>query len=262
MDLSKYHIIDAHIHPLGDEPSCRMVLFGQEMSEQQFVAELRAAGIAQACGSVAKRFPTRPESFAEIQALNRAALSFRDRQGDFYLPGGQIHPAFPVESCRELHQLRDQHEVRFVGELVPYMMDFGDCLSPAMLEIFACIRELNLTVNLHLLKEDDLGEILRRFPDLKLIVAHPTADAKVYARRLETIAQYPNAALDISGSGPNSWGMLRFGIETAGRDKIIFGTDFPLRNPGMYVAGVLAEHLSEEERQAIFSGNFQRLLRQ
>lgn len=262
MDLSHYHIVDAHIHPLGDEQSCRLVLFGQEMSEQQFVAELRSAGIEQACGSVAKRFPVRPESFQEIQALNRSALSFRDRQGDFYIPGVQVHPAFPAESCRELLKMRDEHGVKFVGELVPYMMDFGDCLSPAMLEIFACILELGLTVNLHLLQESDLAEILRSFPDLKLIVAHPTADPKVYASRLETIAQYPNAALDISGSGPNSWGMLRFGINTAGRDKIIFGTDFPLRNPGMYVAGVLAEHLSEDERQAVFSGNFRRLLLQ
>ncbi|NLF93118.1 MAG: amidohydrolase [Oligosphaeraceae bacterium] len=262
MDVSQYHIIDAHIHPLAEEKSCRLLLFGQEMSEEEFVSELRAAGIEQTCGSVVKRFPAPPESFREIQALNRAALSFRDRQGDFYIPGVHVHPAFPVESCRELLKMRDEHGVKFVGELVPYMMEFRDCLSPAMLEIFACIQELGLTVNLHLLQESDLPEILRRFPSLKLIVAHPTADPKVYATRLETIAQYPNAALDISGSGPNSWGMLRFGLKTAGPDKIIFGTDFPLRSPGMYVAGVLAEHLSEEERHAIFSGNFRRLLLQ
>ncbi len=262
MDVSKYHIVDAHIHPLGDEKANNMLLFGQEMSESQFVDVLRAAGIEQTCGSVVKRFSVKPESFAEIQALNRAALAFRDRQGDFYLPGVQVHPAFPVESCQELRKLRDEHDVKFVGELVPYLMDFGDCLSPAMLEIFACILELGLTVNLHLLQESDLPEILRCFPDLKLIVAHPTADAKVYASRLETIAAYPNAALDISGSGPNSWGMLRFAINKAGPERVIFGTDFPLRNPGMYVAGVMAEDLSEDERQAVFSGNFRRLLLQ
>ena len=107
---------------------------------------------------------------------------------------------------------------------------------------------------------EEAADILRRFPTLKLIIAHPTASPADYTARLELIAQYPNAALDISGSGPNSWGMVRHGIRTAGLDKIVFGTDYPIRNPGMYVAGVYAEKLTDAEMTAVFSGNLKRLL--
>jgi predicted TIM-barrel fold metal-dependent hydrolase len=54
--------------------------------------------------------------------------------------------------------------------------------------------------------------------------------------------------------------MLRHGINIAGSHKFIFGTDFPIINAIMQVQGVLAEHLTDAERQAVFSGNFKRLL--
>ena len=51
------------------------------------------------------------------------------------------------------------------------------------------------------------------------------------------------------------------GIRRAGAGKFLFGTDYPITNPGMYVHAVLGEHIGEEDRRLIFSGNAKRLLR-
>ena len=132
---------------------------------------------------------------------------------------------------------------------------------PAMDPVWDLIQQKELAVNVHLGELREAAAILKRFPKLKFIIAHPTASYQEYLDRIDLIAQYENAALDISGSGPNSWGMVRYALNRAGTNKILFGSDFPIRNPGMYIAGVLFEHLSKTQLEAVFSRNFKNLVR-
>ena len=48
-------------------------------------------------------------------------------------------------------------------------------------------------------------------------------------------------------------------MDVAGAEKILFGTDYPINNPAVYVHGAMLEDLSEKERKLLFSGNFMRL---
>ena len=254
-----YEIIDAHIHPAIMVEKSDISLFNFTNPPEKLVATLKRAGISKAAGSVVRRFPE-PPTWDDIHQLNLAALEMRRLFPDFYIPGIHVHPDFPEESLAELETMNKQHQVKLLGELVAYIMGYPDYTVPQLDDVWALAKDLGMVVNLHLHNLEEAATILQRFPDLKLIIAHPTSETKEYNARLELISRYPNAALDISGSGPNSWNMLRHAINTAGYEKIIFGTDFPLRNPGMYVAGVLFEELSETERHAIFGGNFARML--
>ena len=254
-----YEIIDAHIHPAIMVEKSDISLFNFTNPPEKLVATLKRAGISKAAGSVVRRFPE-PPTWNDIHQLNLAALEMRRQFPDFYIPGIHVHPDFPEESLAELETMNKQHQVKLLGELVAYIMGYPDYTVPQLDDVWALAKDLGMVVNLHLHNLEEAATILQRFPDLKLIIAHPTSETKEYNARLELISRYPNAALDISGSGPNSWNMLRHAINTAGYEKIIFGTDFPLRNPGMYVAGVLFEELSETERHAIFGGNFARML--
>ncbi len=74
------------------------------------------------------------------------------------------------------------------------------------------------------------------------------------------VAAYPNLHLDISGSGIDRYGILRKAIDTIGKEKLLFGTDYPVNNPAVYVHGALFEPLAEEEFDALFAGNFLRLI--
>ena len=54
--------------------------------------------------------------------------------------------------------------------------------------------------------------------------------------------------------------MLRYGLDQVGKDRILFGTDYPICNPGMYVEAVLFENLTDEELEAVMEKNARRLI--
>ena len=76
------------------------------------------------------------------------ALRIRD-QFPSYIPAMQVHGDFPQESIEEMHRLYHNENIRYIGELVPYIMDTGAFDSPGMLTIFKEAGKLGMTVNLH-----------------------------------------------------------------------------------------------------------------
>ena len=72
--------------------------------------------------------------------------------------------------------------------------------------------------------------------------------------------KYPNLYLDISGTGLFRYGLLASAVKTVGAGRILFGTDYPICNPRMYVQAVLGEHISQEEKEDILFSNAQRIL--
>ena len=97
-------------------------------------------------------------------------------------------------------------------------------------------------------------------PAVTFVAAHP-GEREHFLKHLQRLEKYENAYLDLSGTGLFRYGLVREGIRRAGAGKFLFGTDYPITNPGMYVHAVLGEHIGEEDRRLIFSGNAKRLLR-
>ena len=115
-----------------------------------------------------------------------------------------------------------------------------------------------MPVNIHCADLAVVENVVKNFPKLNVVLAHPD-DAASFLARSELVGRYRNLYLDISGTGLFRWGMLKYCVKNLGAEKILFGTDFPICNPDMYVAGVLAEELSDEENHLVFAGNFLRL---
>lgn len=252
-----HQIIDCHFHPALDEETDTNWFYPSGNMQHQ-IDTLRRAGISQACGAPVRAFT--PISFDEIRLLNDKALSLRDDFPEFYIPGIQIHPHFPDESCKEIERCCEGEGVRWVGELVGYMMGYGvEFSTNAALEIMNAIKEYEAVVNIHCHDLDVIDKLSESVPDLNIILAHPGDGKQVFLDRLEKIAKHPNLYLDTSGSGIDRYQILRKVIDVAGRGKLLFGTDYPINNPSVYVHSALLEPLSEEEYAAIFRDNFLRL---
>ncbi len=250
-------IIDCHIHPAVDG-STETNWFRPVGEFRAQVEALRRAGIGRACGALVASL--KPSAFAEIRALNDKALALRDRFPDFYIPGIQVHPHFPEESCAEVERCCGREGVRWVGELVGYMMGFGvEFATRDALTVMREIAKHRAAVNIHCHDLDVVDALCRAVPDLNVVLAHPDGDKTELLARIRKTAELPNLHLDISGSGIDRYGMIRGIMDAAGPGKALFGTDYPINNPGAYVGGAKFETLTREEQAALFHGNFLRL---
>ena len=63
--------------------------------------------------------------------------------------------------------------------------------------------------------------------------------------------------IDTNGTKPE---MLKKLVNEVGSEKILFGTDFPICNPEMYVRAVDSEEISSKDKDNIYFKNAQRVL--
>lgn len=245
-----YPIIDAHAHPYFNR-DCPLT---GPTTYQQYWQELSAAGISCFCGAFNIRNDGNVPDVVERE--NQAVLEWRKQFGNRFFPGCNIHPNYPEES---ISAVRRFHEMgfRWVGEIAGYVQGYREYATPELGRIFKVVCDLGMILNLHHSSIDDLDKLLGMFPDLKIVIAHPGGLGNDASYRLAE--KHPNAYFDLSANGLAKWHMLRWGIDRIGKERFLFGTDFPVINPVMHVAGVLAEPLTYDERKAVFHDNFLRL---
>ena len=254
--IEGYYIVDAHCHPIADDAGgCLVNAYGTPNTEKDFFAEMRAGGIDFCCGSVL-RSAGDPAMDATVRC-NAAAFRLEREYPDYYQPGICIQADFVRESIAELEKYHRQG-VSWLGEIVPNRHGYTAYSSPEMLEILAAARDLGMTVSIHPTDNEDISRLMENLPDLNVVAAHPGERPNVL-ERAEMMLRFPKLHWDLSGTGLFRWGMLKYLVDRCGAEKILFGTDFPICNIAMQISGVLAEHISDDARTAIFSGNFKRL---
>ncbi|MCM8788655.1 MAG: amidohydrolase [Candidatus Omnitrophica bacterium] len=250
-------IIDCHIHPAIDRKT-DLCWYHRSRSMRKQFDDLKRSGITKACGSII--VSGKPAFFDVIRKINDAALSIRDRYPDFYIPGIQIHPDFPDQSCKEIERCCGRHDVRWVGELVGYLMGFGnDYTSDNMMQIMRTIARFNAVVNLHCSDIYVVEKLCKKMPEIKFVLAHPW-ERDVFESRIKAVARLKNLYLDCSGTGIDRYGMLRKAASIAGKKKLLFGSDYPINNPAVYIHGALFENLQGNFYKDFFAENFKKIL--
>lgn len=255
-------VIDFHTHPYlsGEEflnfyPEC----FAPD--PVQCRTDLERAGISMICGSVILKEPYRPEEgFAQIRRCNERALKLRDILGGFYVPGFHVHPDFVEESVAEIEQMHARG-VRLIGELVPYLHGWRDYSSKNLSKILDAAGKYRMVVSFHTMPEeqDEMTRMVREHPDVTFVAAHPNERA-VFLRHLERMERYDNLYLDLSGTGIFRYGAIAYGVGRVGSERFLFGTDYPICNPRMYVQAVYQEPVAPADLENILHKNAQRLL--
>lgn len=250
-------IIDFHTHPyLHEENNYCFYKDGYPMDADLAREHLSKLGIAAVCGSVLGPV----KGWEDIVRLNDRALEIKERWGDFYIPGFHIHPDHVEKSLEEVRRMAQQG-VKLVGELVPYMHGWS-MEHPGLVPILEEVQRHNMVFSFHSTSVADevMEPLLERFPNINFVAAHP-GEKKALLTHLGRMERHENYFLDLSGTGIGRMGMLRYAIDRAAKERFLFGTDFPLCPAEMYVAAVeQAPLLTEEEKQAVFCGNAQRIL--
>lgn len=258
--MKEKKVIDFHTHPyLSQEEFYCFYPDPFTPTVTQCMEDIRRAGISHICGSVIlkKKYES---GFDYIKDCNDRALEIKKALGDFYTPGLHVHPEFVKESIAEI-ELRHKQGFVLIGELVPYMHGWKDYSRKDLGEILEAAEHYNMPVSFHTVgsEQKEMDKMVEDHPGVTFIAAHP-GDKEQFLLHLERIKKHENYWLDLSGTGIFRYGLIAHGVKEVGSERLIFGTDYPICNPRMYVQAVYQEPISEKDIENILFKNAQRIL--
>lgn len=257
--MNDIKIIDFHTHPyLSEEDFYCFYPDSFKPSARQCIEDAKRAGISHICGSVIMK--KKYGGFGYIKECNDRAHEIKKQLGEAYTAGFHIHPDFVKESLEEI-ELRHGQGFGLVGELVPYMHGWSDYSRRDLGELLEAAGHYHLPVSFHTIatEQKEIDKMVEDHPEVIFIAAHP-GDKEQFLRHLERIKKNDNYYLDLSGTGIFRYGLIAHGVKEVGSERLIFGTDYPICNPRMYVQAVYQEPITEKDMENILFKNAQRIL--
>ncbi len=207
----------------------------------QCMEGVKRAGITHICGSVIRR-KKYEGGLDYIRDCNDRAYEIKKIIGDFYTPGIHVHPDFVKESIEEI-ELRHKQGFGLIGELVPYMHGWNDYSRNDLGNILEAAGHYRMPVSFHTVgsEQKETDKMIEEHPEVTFIAAHP-GDKEQFLLLLERINKFENYYLDLSGTGIFRYGLISHGVREVGSERFLFGTDYPICNPRMYVQAVFIKN--------------------
>lgn len=253
-DRDVYTEKDDWFRSLYTDPKSRMVTY------ERVLEEMDATGVDR---SVICGFAFRDQGLC--REANDYVIAAVRAHPDRFVGSACVSPEVPG-AVRELERCIDAGMVA-CGELFPDGQAFDLAASAGLDEVAACLTERGLFLNLH--TDEPVGHdypgkgtatpgpvfaFIQRHPELKVVLSHMGGGLFFYeliaeARRLLENVYYDTAAVPFLYRRD----VYSVGATTAGPEKILFGSDYPLISPGRYLRET--EDLDRTIRSAIFGRN-------
>lgn len=103
---------------------------------------------------------------------------------------------------------------------------------------------------------EDVATLAGRFPDVRIIMAHLTGCG---VRGVQAIKPHRNVVVDTSGAAPET-GIVEYAVEQLGADRVVYGSDVPIRDFGVAIARVTGSRLDAATQRKILHDNAAALL--
>jgi predicted TIM-barrel fold metal-dependent hydrolase len=195
---------------------------------------------------------------------------------DVIIPFASIDPARGAEGVREAQRLIDEYGVRGF-KFHPSAQEFqpNDHLAYPLYEVIqaAGLPALFHTgqtgagakqrggggIRLAYSNPIYLDDVAVDFPDMPIVLAHPSFPWQEEALAVAT--HKPQVYIDLSGWSPKYFPpILVQYANTLLKEKVLFGTDFPMLTPERWMADLAKTSLRDEVKPGLFKDNAARLL--
>ena len=252
-----FQIFDCHLH-CPPEKGEKWQWYKVTSSFEDFVNYLDKTGVQRGIINSQRSFSPDPEEFI---AGNREVARFVEKYKGRFTGACVVNPLYIEESLKEIEYCHNQLGFVWVGELCNYMVPYLYSIREFEMLVEQVIK-LNMVLALHT-EQGELEYVAQKFPRATIAFAH-FGDDHEYSdifKRIDTVAKNPNFYLDTSGYGHDRVGVLEYAVKTIGPDRILFGSDFSINDPGTVIARIRNSFLSVEQKQKILSGNLIELLK-
>lgn len=240
-------IIDFHAH-----------CWSRDDAEEMMAREAQRHGLDRICVSgLASWLP----DLDEVKMLNDRVYRAARDYPDLYLPFVYLNPLHGRAALDELERGLDEGAVG-IKLWISCWMDHP-AVAP-VLERAIAIDMVVLQHSWHKITgnypgESDpvcIAEVARRYPELKLVMAHVGGD---WRYGLRAVRDVPNITGDTSGSMTDN-GLVEGWVREVGAERLVWGTDMPGADLLLTLSKVRDADLSEAEKALVLGGNAMRLL--
>ncbi|HEY6469664.1 MAG TPA: amidohydrolase family protein [Candidatus Dormibacteraeota bacterium] len=279
MDLDALVAIDVHVHAevsASGHPSLPAQL--SEGAAAYFGADHRMPTVPEIAAYYRERHLAAVVFTVDAEAAtahppisNEEVASACAEHADVLIPFASIDPAKGATGAREARRLADAFGVRgfkFHPSLQGFFPD-----DPAAFPLYEAIQELGLPAIFHTgqtgigarvrggggihLKYSNpmcIDDVAVDFPDLRIVMAHPSFPWQDEALAVAT--HKPNVYIDLSGWSPKYFPpqLIRY-ANTLLKDKVLFGSDYPLITPDRWLADFESLDIKPEVRPRILKQN-------
>jgi len=288
-------IIDAHVHiPFREDLTEQEVMFMRKKSidvssltgePNQLLGRLDSVGIDRAVVfPLAMPSPSKTET--EIARLNERTAAFVSAAPERLIGFAVLNPHEARGSLEMLRYAIEDLKLKGV-KLHPTLQSFypNDCKLFEIYE-YACEKKIPILFHTgaslpshtdHFSRPIFVDEVAARYPKLRIILAH--IGRPWYLEAAMLMRKHANVYADISANVGRSGGaalleivLLTVKIYSGAMDRILFGSDFPVYQPGEMLSlfaqaseGIIADvlklpKLTETEIKGILGENAKRLL--
>jgi len=196
--------------------------------------------------------------FHPDNALIRSALL--ERPGIYGLVWA--NPRLP-DAVEETRRLLDEPGSRFRGVKLHPLLDGYHPDDPIVHPIIELLIERRLPALIHcghpiFTLPWSIEELVRRFPDARIILGHMGHGNIVYINAaIDVAARNPNVYLETSGMPMHT--KIREAVERVGPDRVLYGSDAPFHHPSVELAKVRVSGLTTELVDRVLGENGRRL---
>jgi uncharacterized protein len=277
MDVDSLAAIDVHVHlePVEDNTvdAAAKKYFGDSGAPRDragLAGYYRSRKIAFVIFGVDERLTGKP------RVSNEEVIQFANDNSDIAIPFASIDPRRGADGVQEAKRLVSAGVVRGLKLHPPVQQFFpNDRIAYPLYEIFA---EARLPVIFHTghsgigtglpggggvrLKYGNplpIDDVAVDFPALPIIMAHPSFPWQDEA--ISICLHKPNVYIDLSGWSPKYFSptLIQY-ANTLLKNKVMFGSDYPLITPDRWLSDFQKIAIRDEVRPLILKGNAVRLL--
>ncbi len=164
----------------------------------------------------------------------------------------------PVHYSREemTRLIRELYEDRrFIG-MKPYLRYGVEYHDPAYHPWWEFGNRRGFYALIHRTRKDflEVSTLAAKYPNVRWVVAHCGSDFHTADQAIETIKKHPNVYAEITLT-PVPLGIVDYLVEHAGADRVLYGSDLPMRDPRQQLGWVVFSRLGVEAKKQVLAGN-------
>jgi predicted TIM-barrel fold metal-dependent hydrolase len=252
-----FEIFDCHLHSPADKGEAWQWYKVTETFED-FVKYLDKSGVKRGIINSQRSYGIKPEEFI---AGNREVARNVERYNGKFMGACVVNPQYIDEALKEIEYCHDQLGFVWVGELCNYMIPYNYSIKEFEM-LVELVARLNMVLAIHT-ERGEMEYITQKFPQATIAFAHFGDDHEYddIFKRIDMVSKNINFYLDTSGYGHDRVGVLEYAVKSIGPDRVLFGSDFSINDPSTVISRIKNSFLTGEEKQKIFSGNLEALLK-